>query len=105
MISHNETIDRDKSAGPAVVESDRGVHCASQPTVRKLKAIPALQLISWRVVEEPHAFVGLKIHGMYTHKKQGQNGKSPGFDWPGGHDFGTPWLAKSSGYIVEWAAK
>ena len=57
MVREGQAVLGDERAGPAAVEADGGFLHVLEPRVSRLEAVFFLELLAWRIVEQPHAFV------------------------------------------------
>ncbi len=58
MVGEGQSVGRHEGSGAAVVESNRRQAKVVQPRLRDFKTVLGFDLVFWRSVVEPHAFVG-----------------------------------------------
>ena len=78
MVGHHQAVGRDKRPGAAAVEADGRLLHVLKPLVAGLEVVLFLEVFAGRVVEEPHAFVGMDDggHRCEQSEQQGRHGQT-----------------------------
>src|SRR5262249_39832504 len=58
VVGHDQAVGRDERGRAADVEADRGLLDVLQPLVRGLEVVVLFEVLTRRLVEQPHALVG-----------------------------------------------
>jgi hypothetical protein len=70
MVRENESSRADERPGPAIIETDAGQPQVIEPSGGRREGVLVAQLRERRVVERPHALLGLHAELEQRHSRQ-----------------------------------
>src|SRR4051794_13041635 len=74
VVGDEQTIRRHETAGPAIVEAHGREPSMFEPGVGEVEAVLLLEPIARRIVEQPHALIGIRWHCKGPQKQNGEAG-------------------------------
>src|SRR5215472_3174464 len=81
MICEGQSVSRHKRSRAAIVESDRRETQVIQPVLSQFETVLGFDLVFWRFIVEPHAFVGCGQVGEYEGTRKQDRAESFHYGW------------------------
>ena len=72
VVGDEQAVRRDERPRAAVVEAHGREPGVFEPGVGEVEVVFLFQALAWRIVEQPHAFVGVGGHGEKSQEQDGE---------------------------------